>query len=557
MASITQTANPAGVSSSSNVATYSGVALGAAAPNRIIVVTVASELTSASINSVTLGGSAMTAGTQGNQGVVYARTFYLAYPTGTTADVVVTYGANPDSTQNHIAVYRVLDAVYTSTGADQSTDMDTTDPLTTGSITVASGGLLIAVAGCATDGTAKTWSEGEDIDADAGILRFTTAMVTAAGTKAVTCTGGTNGEDGALSWLIFADNTSPTVALNSPADASSGSDTTPTLNFTGTDADSDEVEYQAQVGLGNPFDVLVDATSNSGVIASDNQYSWNHTVASQSNRLLAVTVSSRDNDNPTNRPVTGITAGGVAMTLAKAKSSTDADGDDTRSEIWILPAPAVGTIAIEVTHTGTVDHAGASAISLYNASQSTTPHTTGEDEDTQSSATTNPSIDLTLTKANCMLIDTFYHQDGANLTVGTGQTSIAQLGTNGGGDRVGSSYKLTHLTGTDNMGWTAGTMDAFVAVAIAIEPFADTVVNAFSASDAGFTAGHPFPSGDATDYTVQSALSETTYYWRVRAIDPIGSNSYGAWATIRSFTITAGGTSVKDIISSGFIPFAR
>lgn len=205
---ITQTANPSGVSASSNVATYSGVSIGTAASNRIVVVLVGTEFTSASIDSVTLGGQTMTAGDQGNQGGVYARAFYLAYPTGTTADIVVTFGANPGNTQNHIAVYRVTGAVYASKGSHNSTDMDSTSPLTTGSISIAEGGGFIAVAACATDNNAKAWANAtEDIDADVGELRFTTATrTTALTTTAVTCTGTSNGEDGALSWLIFTTN---------------------------------------------------------------------------------------------------------------------------------------------------------------------------------------------------------------------------------------------------------------------------------------------------------------------------------------------------------------
>ena len=105
-ATIYRTANPAGANGSSNVATYADQPIGNAAPNRTVVVLVSSELASTPINSVTLGGSAMTAGTAGNEGAVYARAFYLAYPTGTTATVAVTFGTNtPNSTQNHIAVY--------------------------------------------------------------------------------------------------------------------------------------------------------------------------------------------------------------------------------------------------------------------------------------------------------------------------------------------------------------------------------------------------------------------------------------------------------------------
>jgi len=92
--SFTRTVDPAGVAASSNVATYTDASIGTAHPDRIVVVLVTSELTSASINSVTLGGQAMSAGTAGVQGVVNARAFYLAYPTGTTATVAVTFGGS-------------------------------------------------------------------------------------------------------------------------------------------------------------------------------------------------------------------------------------------------------------------------------------------------------------------------------------------------------------------------------------------------------------------------------------------------------------------------------
>jgi hypothetical protein len=65
-------------------------------------------------------------------------------------------------------------------------------------------------------------------------------------------------------------------------------------------------------------------------------------------------------------------------------------------------------------------------------------------------------------------------------------------------------------------------------------------MSAVSTTDAGFTAGHPFASGAALDYTVQTALAGDIYYWRVRAIDPTGTNTYGAWSSVRSFTIATG-----------------
>ena len=50
----------------------------------------------------------------------------------------------------------------------------------------------------------------------------------------------------------------------------------------------------------------------------------------------------------------------------------------------------------------------------------------------------------------------------------------------------------------------------------------------------------PFNSGDNIRFIMQSAdalADNTTYWWRVRAKDPNGSNSWGDWSTKRSFTI--------------------
>ena len=218
-----------------------------------------------------------------------------------------------------------------------------------------------------------------------------------------------------------------------------------------------------------PIDLATLTTANSGVKAAVTNYTYNVTVPAGLNRMVAVTVQCRDNDNPTNRPVTGITADGVAMVLGKARSFTDTDGDDTRAEIWLLHAPTAGVIVISVTHTGAVDHSYSTAIAFCGAEQSTTPNATQEGDNQFG---VDPSQIVTTTKPGCIVIDSCYHQDGANLTAGTGQTIIAQGGTNGGGDRAISSYKIVGPAGATTMSWTNGSSaDANVEVAIAIAPY--------------------------------------------------------------------------------------
>ncbi len=66
-----------------------------------------------------------------------------------------------------------------------------------------------------------------------------------------------------------------------------------------------------------------------------------------------------------------------------------------------------------------------------------------------------------------------------------------------------------------------------------------TVISSSSPGFLNVTDGglHPFDSGETISYTIQSALSNnTTYWWRTRAIDPYGSQSYSFWSDPWSFT---------------------
>lgn len=561
---ITQTANPAGVNTSSNVATYSSVAIGDASANRIVVVLVGSELASASIDSVTLGGNAMSAGTQGNFGAVYARAFYLAYPTGTTADVVVTYGAGATSTQNHIAVYSVTGGVYSSTGADQSSDMDTTDRLTTGAITIASGGGFIAIAAGATDTVAKAWAEAtEDLDVDAGGFRFTTATRTTALTAtAVTCTGGTNGEDGALSYLLFTANVSPTVALNSPADTATITDTTPELIFTGTDTESNDIRYNVQVDTVNTFDTgpNIDApyivtesvidTEGSDVTNGTASLSFPTGIPSPG---LLIHISGYNNDIGESgyRVISSVTYGGDAM--ASLVNQDEEGSIYMRDYFFFLANPSTGSNTLSITWAGEIEDYGVLFIPLGNVSSTQADATAGE-VDTSTNA---PSINITTTEANCLVIGAAtLNAAPGNMGGGTNVTEISPSDYNVGGYSIVGSRGVVSSASTVAVAFTDTQTTNYVLTAVSIAPAPGPLINAVSGTDAGFLDSpdesdtDPFTSGTAVAYTVQSALDLDTYYWRVRGLDPSGSNTYGAWATTRSFTIEEGSSRRRIILTS-------
>ena len=67
--------------------------------------------------------------------------------------------------------------------------------------------------------------------------------------------------------------------------------------------------------------------------------------------------------------------------------------------------------------------------------------------------------------------------------------------------------------------------------------------NATSSSDSGFenittpSNNSPFNPGNIIAFTFPTLSNSTTYFYRIRAIDPNGSNGYSNWSTIRSFTV--------------------
>ena len=87
-----------------------------------------------------------------------------------------------------------------------------------------------------------------------------------------------------------------------------------------------------------------------------------------------------------------------------------------------------------------------------------------------------------------------------------------------------------------------------------------STIDKTSGTDSGFSGSpdntDPYTSGQQVNYTVQEAdvLSDgVTYYWRVRGLDPSGTNTYGSWSSTRSFTVDNTPTISPNDLSISFI----
>jgi len=95
-----------------------------------------------------------------------------------------------------------------------------------------------------------------------------------------------------------------------------------------------------------------------------------------------------------------------------------------------------------------------------------------------------------------------------------------------------------------------------------INAASEVIVLAHSATDPGFsnldtvTDSSPFQSNDRIQYAVQAddALSVGAYSWRVRALDPAGSNIWGEWSESREYEVGIPLVSIS-ITSDGVIAY--
>ena len=140
-------------SSSATAYTFSGVALGAAASDRIIVVGGFSTNAVHTVSSVTIGGvSAAQVVAATNSGGEQCALWQAAVPTGTTGNIVWTWSGS--EVGMGIGVWRIVGATAT---AHASSGVTGASPLSS-TLNIPANGVAIAYSGAASSNRTATWT---------------------------------------------------------------------------------------------------------------------------------------------------------------------------------------------------------------------------------------------------------------------------------------------------------------------------------------------------------------------------------------------------------------
>lgn len=227
--------------------------------------------------------------------------------------------------------------------------------------------------------------------------------------------------------------------------------------------------------------IALDDATNSGQKTDVSTFSWNHTTAAGTDRVLVVGVSTRDGgQTSTDGLVTGITYNGVAMTEVDNNfTSSAASNYRLYSQIWILVNPDVGTNSVAVTLTGTANDAVGIATTLTGVDQIDAVDAFNSNNSTVNCSTcgTDVTVSVVTATVDAWIIDNVTTPcSSVSLTVDASQTQLenVSLSTNNN-SRGAASYEGPIATPASTvMNWTSGnTVCAWTTTAVSLIPASD------------------------------------------------------------------------------------
>jgi hypothetical protein len=212
-----------------------------------------------------------------------------------------------------------------------------------------------------------------------------------------------------------------------------------------------------QLITGTPFDT----SSTSGCQAATTSYTWSHTCADLSNRIMVVGVGILSALGDT---VESVQYGGVNLTFATGTST-----GVYRSEQWTLIAPATGTNTVLVKLSSAANST-AGAISYYNANQVSQPGAMAVNTGSGSAS----SVSVTPLDDVSWIVDCLTSSVLTNPTPAVTQHQRWDTSC-GAGSAAQSDTGIISPAASTTMTWTGmGALDTWAMTAIVIRPFTTT-----------------------------------------------------------------------------------
>lgn len=461
----------------------------------------------------------------------------VAYKIAAGTESGTTSPTYTNATQVGVAVYRNV----TGIGANPKTKTGTTSPASFTAMTLSgtNGMSWISAFIGSKQGTSTATPTG--LTNRGELKNSTTSMIDLYDTNAAVSTQsfGTSALGSSINWAtlnveLLGTNSPPaTPTISSPATNAHGVSPTPALSFSTTDSDSDAIAYEVEIDTVNTFDssgAVSIVQRNSGLDAGTGTSSATFSSNVTAGNAVVVLTGINNNTSNTGTPSDGTNTYSLVANVYQSSMNVG-------FKVWVA-YNVTGGAAYTVSAT---DSSNLQAIYIYEVANldSVSSLDTFATQQITGTAVASPSI--TTTHGNELLLGFFGTEDitADTYTVGTGWSNIqTQAGANWS---TAVEEQVVTTTGTYSAtgGGPTGQISQCGIIALHAKPLIHGLSISGSHDAAQFSdttnPGHssPYPSGDSITFTVPSGeiLASGSYFWRVRAIDALGSNTWSSWAS--------------------------
>jgi hypothetical protein len=386
--------------------------------------------------------------------------------------------------------------------------------------------------------------------------------------------------------ITYTANTPPTISPNTADEHDFGADATPTLEFTGSDGDGDDLVYEIEISSEefgfvaqgatsrSYVDVAVDSSNQDvyAVVANGDIYKQTGGTGSFVSQGASSLAWRGIGINSATHDVYAVVNGGDIYKQTGGTGSFVAEGVTSRTYWDVAIDSSNNNVYVSVDGGDIYKQTGGAG--AYNALGQTSRKWFGIAVDSSNQdAYASDNVGNSVYKQALGSGDFDLHGavSGAMAGVDVDSTThdVFVAATN--------IYKQAGGTGSftaiaTNLGWEGVSVDSSngnvysCILSDDVYKYVPPRVSAVSDAESGFantvTGGDtsPFNDGEKVSFTVPSneALGAGTYNWRVRTKDPSGTNTWSSYTTVRTFTTTASqlepATSTKKV-SGGILKF--